>query len=58
MPSYIAQEALDLLGRFELPFGAWREQREHEWDSDDFPKVMYADMLADGDCCGRCGSEF
>lgn len=46
-------EALELLGRFHLPHGAWMEQREHEWDSDDFPKLLPA--WHDPETCGGCG---
>lgn len=55
--SYVAQEALDLLGRFSLG-QAWRDQDEYAWDTDDFPKVIFADMISDEyECCGSCGQD-
>lgn len=50
--SYVAQEAIDLLGRFNLG-QAWRDGDEYAWDSDDFPKVILRGM--DSDHCVTCG---
>lgn len=53
--SHVAQDALDLLGRFALG-QAWRDQDEYQWDTDDFPKIILRDMIGDDfECCGKCG---
>jgi hypothetical protein len=53
--SHVAQDALDLLGRFALG-SAWKEGHEHEWDTDDFPKIILRSYLGDEyECCGKCG---
>lgn len=31
---------------------------EHSFDSDEFPKVVFADQVEPGDRCGACGSPF
>jgi hypothetical protein len=54
--SYVAQEALDLLGRFALG-SAWRDGDEHEWDSGDFPKVILR-FSGEDHPCGSCGLGF
>lgn len=55
--SYVAQEALDLMGRFQLG-RAWRDQDEYAWDTDDFPKWVYSDMIGDEyECCATCGQD-
>ena len=37
-----------------LAFGIDR-QDETTFDSDEFPKVVFAYMLTEDDCCGECG---
>lgn len=46
-------EALNLLGRMHLPHGAWEEQREYEWDTDNFPKLL--PYWHEPETCGGCG---
>lgn len=47
--------AEDNLRELALSFGIDRED-ENTFDSDDFPKVIFASQV-DGDACGRCGVE-
>ncbi len=50
--SYVTEDALALLARFE---GIDRMD-ERSFDSDDFPKVIFGDMIEDRDeRCDRCG---
>jgi len=32
-------------------------ENEYSWDSDDFPKVVFADMVEDKENCGTCHKE-
>lgn len=33
-------------------------QEEHTFDSDDFPKVIFAGMIDGDECCGSCHEPF
>jgi len=30
---------------------------EYSWDSDDFPKLIFADQIEDNEYCGKCGDK-
>lgn len=46
--------AIDVLG--ERRFGEKYEDARN-WDTDDFPKVVFGDQVEDGERCGKCGGE-
>lgn len=45
------------LDRLAEMLGIDRED-EHTYDSDEFPKVVFADSVSDGEKCDHCGGEF
>ena len=52
----ITMAAEDNLDEMARAFGIDRED-ESSFDSADFPKVVFADEIEDGDRCGRCGGD-
>jgi hypothetical protein len=55
-PAARDMRAEDLLDQCAGAMAIDRED-EYSFDSGDFPKVIFASSVEDGECCGRCGNE-
>ncbi len=53
--SHVPSEAIDRLGVSE--FGGEKYSDERNWDSDDFPKVVFSSQIEDDEYCGICHRE-